>query len=146
MDTVLRVVLFYMVVLFTLRMTTRKTMRSSTPLDLVVIFLVGGMATQAVLAGDQSITGVMLAIATVAAMHMLISAAKARWAVIGFVSDGSPVVIYSHGDWARSEMRKLRVQEQDVYAEMRQNGYKSLDEIEAAVIEHNGAVTILPKA
>jgi uncharacterized membrane protein YcaP (DUF421 family) len=97
MDIILRVALLYLVVLFTLRMTTRKTMRTSTPLDMVVIFLVGGTATQAVLTGDQSITGVMLAIATIAAMHMLISAAKLCWPVIGFISDGSPVVIYSNG-------------------------------------------------
>jgi uncharacterized membrane protein YcaP (DUF421 family) len=145
MDVILRVALLYLVVLFTLRMTTRKTMRTSTPLDMVVIFLVGGMATQAVLQGDQSITGVILAIATVAAMHMLISAAKLRWAVVGFISDGSPVVIYADGKWARSDMRKLSVQEQDVYAEMRQNGHRSLDEVKMAVIEHNGALTIIAK-
>jgi uncharacterized membrane protein YcaP (DUF421 family) len=120
-------------------------MRTSTPLDMVVIFLLGGMATQAVLTGDQSITGALLAISTVAAMHMLISAAKLRWPVIGSTSDSSPVVIFANGKWARADMRKLRVQEQDVYAEMRQNGHKSIDEIETAVIEHNGALTILPK-
>lgn len=145
MDVILRTALLYIVVLLTLRMTTRKTMRSSTPLDMVVIFLVGGMATQAALAGDQSITGILLAIMTVAGMHMLISAAKARWPVVGFISDGSPVVIFADGQWARAEMRRLRVQEQDVYAEMRQNGHKSIDEVETAVIEHNGALTILPK-
>lgn len=146
MDIIHRVALLYLVVLFTLRMTTRKTMRSSTPLDMVVIFLVGGMATQAILTGDQSITGVVLAIATVAAMHMLISAAKLRWPVMGFISDGSPVVIYSDGRWAREDMRKLRVQEQDVFAEMRQNGHESIDEVATAVIEHNGALTILAKS
>jgi uncharacterized membrane protein YcaP (DUF421 family) len=145
MDIILRVALLYLITLFTLRMTTRKTMRTSTPLDMVVIFLVGGMATQAVLTGDQSITGVVFAIATVAAMHMLISAAKLRWPVVGFISDGSPVVIYADGRWAREDMKKLRVQQQDVFAEMRQNGHKSIDEVETAVIEHSGALTILAK-
>jgi uncharacterized membrane protein YcaP (DUF421 family) len=145
MDVILRVAFLYLVVLMTLRMTTRKTMRTSTPLDMVVIFLVGGMAVQAVLQGDQSITGVLLAIGTVSAMHMLISAAKLRWPVVGAISDGHPVVIYANGRWARAEMHRLRVQEQDVYAEMRQNGHKSIDEIETAVIEHNGALTILAK-
>lgn len=145
MDIIIRVALFYFVVLFTLRLTTRKTMRTTTPLDMVVIFLVGGMATQAVLTGDQSITGVILAISTVAAMHMLISAAKMRWPLIGRISDGAPVVIYANGLWAHSDMAKLRVQKQDVYAELRQNGHKSIDEVEAAVIEHNGALTILPR-
>lgn len=145
MDIVLRVAVLYLVVLFTLRMTTRKTMRSSTPLDFVVIFLIGGVATTSILSGDQSVTGAVLAIATVSAMHMIISAAKPRWPVIGMISDGSPVVIYSNGQWAGEEMRKLRVQKQDVFAEMRQNGHKSIDEVETAVIEHNGALTILAK-
>jgi uncharacterized membrane protein YcaP (DUF421 family) len=42
-------------------------------------------------------------------------------------------------------MKRLRVQEQDVYAEMRQNGYKTIEEVETATIEHNGALTILAK-
>ena len=145
MDIVLRVAVLYLVVLFTLRMTTRKTMRSSTPLDLVVIFLIGGMATTSILSGDQSVTAAILAIATVAAMHMIISAAKLRWPVIGMISDGSPVVIYANGQWATEEMRKLRVQKQDVFAEMRQNGHRSIKEVETAVIEHNGALTIIAK-
>ena len=145
MEIVLRVALMYLVVLFTLRMTTRKVMRTSTPLDMVVIFLVGGMAVQAALAGDQSITGVVLGISTVAAMHMLISFGKLHWPMVGMISEGTPVIIYSNGAWARDKMKRLRVQEQDVYAEMRQHGHKTIDEVETAVIEHNGGLTILPK-
>jgi uncharacterized membrane protein YcaP (DUF421 family) len=61
------------VVLFTLRMTTRKIIRTSTPLDMVVIFLVGGMAVQAGLGGDQSLTGVMLGISTVAGIALALA-------------------------------------------------------------------------
>ena len=61
------------------------------------------------------------------------------------ISNGSPVVIYSNGQRADDEMRKLRVQKQDVFAEMRQNGHRLIDEVETAVIEHNGALTIIAK-
>ena len=145
MDLILRVVLVYVVVLLTLRLTTRKIMRSSTPLDMVVIFLVGGIAVQASLAGDQSITGSFLGIGTVAAVHMLITLAKANWAIVGRVSDGTPVVLFSQGQWAENEMRNLGLQKQDVFAEMRQNGHKSIDEVESAVLEHNGAITLLAR-
>lgn len=145
MDLILRVVLVYVVVLLTLRLTTRKIMRSSTPLDMVVIFLVGGIAVQASLAGDQSITGSFLGIGTVAAVHMLITLAEANWAIVGRVSDGTPVVLFSQGQWAENEMRNLGLQKQDVFAEMRQNGHKSIDEVESAVLEHNGAITLLAR-
>ena len=103
------------------------------------------MAVQAGRAGDQSITGVMLGISTVAGMHLIISFGKLRWPLVGMISDGTPVVLYSNGRWARGEMKRLRVQEQDVYAEMRQNGHGRIEEVETATIEHNGALTILAK-
>ena len=145
MDIILRVGVMYLVVLFTLRMTTRKIVRTSTPIDMVVIFFVGGMAIQASLAGDQSVTGAMLGISAVAAMHTMISFAKLRWPIVGMISEGTPVVLYSNGKWATADMSRMRVQKQDVFAEMRQNGHKSIDEIETATIEHNGALTILAK-
>jgi uncharacterized membrane protein YcaP (DUF421 family) len=57
----------------------------------------------------------------------------------------SPVVIYADEKWAWSDVRKLSVQEHDVYAEMRQNGHRSLDEVKMAVIEHNSDLTIIAK-
>lgn len=78
-------------------------------------------------------------------MHMLISSAKLRWSTVGMISDGTPVVIFSNGEWAREDMKRLGVQEQDVYAEMRQNGHKTIDEVETATMEHNGALTILAR-
>jgi uncharacterized membrane protein YcaP (DUF421 family) len=145
MDVVVRAALMYLVVLFTLRMTTRRIMRTSAPIDMALIFLIGGAAIQAALGGDQSITGVLLGIGTVAATHMVISAAKIRWAIVGRISDGTPVVLYADGRWLHEDMKRLRIQIQDVMAEVRQNGHKSLDEIETAVAEHNGAITILAK-
>jgi uncharacterized membrane protein YcaP (DUF421 family) len=81
-----------------------------------------------------------------AGMHLIIAFGKLHWPLVGMISDGTPVVLYSNGRWARGEMKRLRVQEQDVYAEMRQNGYKTIEEVETATIEHNGALTILQKS
>jgi uncharacterized membrane protein YcaP (DUF421 family) len=63
--------------------------------------------------------------------------------VLGRITKGAPVVVYTQGKWDQYEMQMLRVQQADVLAEMRQQGIKRLDEVEAAVIEHNGGITIV---
>lgn len=146
MDTILRAALMYLVVLIILRVTTRRIMRSATPLDLSVIFLFGGMAVQPILGEDRSITGALLAIGTVAVLHTGISSLKLRWPTLARITDGTPVIIYTKGSWDLEQMRKMRVQEQDVLAEARLSGLRSLDEAESVIVEHNGGITIMRKA
>jgi hypothetical protein len=40
-------------------------------------------------------------------------------------SNGSPIMIYSNGAWVPRRIGRLRLQERDVFAEMRQTGTKS---------------------
>ncbi|MFE1599667.1 DUF421 domain-containing protein [Methylobacterium sp. ID0610] len=145
MSTVLTAALMYGLVLVLLRVTTRRIMRSATPLDMAVVFLFGGLAVQPILGQDRSVTGALLAICTVAGMHLAVSRLKLWWPAVGMVAEGTPVVIYANGIWDRKQMRRLRVDERDVVAEMRQNGIRHLSEVQSAIIEHTGGITIVRK-
>jgi|UPI0006B064ED uncharacterized membrane protein YcaP (DUF421 family) len=145
MGIVLRTALMYLVVLILLRITTRRIMRSATPLDMVVIFFFGGVATPPILGDDRSITGALLAACTLAGLHTLLSHAKRVWPVVGMITEGNPVVIYANGDWDRLAMRRMRVDPRDVMAEMRQQGIGQLADVQSAIVEHSGAITVVPK-
>jgi uncharacterized membrane protein YcaP (DUF421 family) len=143
MDIVLRAALIYVFVLIMLRITTRKIMRSATPLEMCVIFLFGGFAVAPVLGGDRSVTGAVIAVSTIAFLHITISTLELFWPALGRITKGTPVIIYADGKWDTPEMQMLRVQRNDAMAEMRQQGIKSLDEVEAVIVEHNGGITIV---
>ncbi|HEV7445550.1 MAG TPA: YetF domain-containing protein [Steroidobacteraceae bacterium] len=145
MDIVLRAALMYLVVLILLRLTTQRIMRSATPLDMVVIFFFGGMAVPPILGDDRSITGAVLALCTIAGLHTLLSHLKRIWPTVGMVAEGNPVVIYSNGTLDDAKMRRRRIDPRDVMAEMRQHGITSLEDVQSAIIEHTGAITLVPK-
>jgi uncharacterized membrane protein YcaP (DUF421 family) len=42
-------------------------------------------------------------------------------------------------------MHRMRLQEQNVMSVARQNGIKHLDEIEVAIVERNGAISIFKR-
>ena len=145
MDIVLRTILLYVFVLLLLRVTTRRILRSATALDLVVVFLLGGFAVPSLLAGDMSLTAAVLGMSTVVGMHFTLSRLRRRFPLIGMLTEGTSVRVYAPGGFDENQMLRSRITMQDVIAEMRQQGSLALDDVEAIIIEHNGAITILSK-
>jgi uncharacterized membrane protein YcaP (DUF421 family) len=82
---------------------------------------------------------------TIAGFHTALSHLKRVWPVVGMVTEGNPVVIYANGTWDDEKMRRRRVDARDVMAEMRQQGITNLEDVQSAIIEHTGAITVVPK-
>jgi uncharacterized membrane protein YcaP (DUF421 family) len=70
-------------------------------------------------------------------LHRAVSYARNRWRRIGLLADGIPLVIYKTGDW--------QIAPEDVLAAAPSKGFRSLDEIDYAILERNGQISILSK-
>jgi uncharacterized membrane protein YcaP (DUF421 family) len=145
MDTVIRAVIVYFALLFVLRVTSRRVLRSATPMDLVLIFVFGGVGVQAILGEDRSIATMLVTLATFSLNHVGISALKRRWPSIGLYMEGAPTVVFRDGIWDERTLRALHMAQRDIVTEVRQGGRRSMDEIEMVIAEHNGGISILPK-
>ncbi len=60
--------------------------------------------------------------------------------------NGAPTLIMNNGKLYRENMKKAKLDLSEFMVMCRQAGYFDLSEIEAAVFEHNGQISILPKA
>ena len=145
MEIVLRTVGLYLFILIVMRVTTRRILRSATALDLVVIFLFGGFAVPSLLSSDMSLTGAILGMSTVAGLHFGLSRLRTRFPLVGMITEGTSVRIYAPGGFDENQMLRSRITMQDVTAEMRQQGSRTLDDIESIIVEHNGSISLLPK-
>jgi uncharacterized membrane protein YcaP (DUF421 family) len=145
MDAIIRSAIVYFILLFMIRLTTRRVLRSATPMDLVLVFVFGGLGVQAILGEDRSITTMLLSLGTFSLLHVGISAAKYRWPKIGLYMEGSPSVVYRDGQWDDQALRALHMAKRDIITEMRQGGKRSMDEVEMIVAEHNGGISVITK-
>lgn len=143
MSIVLRAATGYLLLLFAVRLIGRRTASMMAPFDLVLLFLFGGITITAVVGDDHSLAGAVSAICTIGLMHILVSWAKTRWATVGRIVDGTPVVVYERGHWHDDRMRALRLNEQDVMAAARQRGLQRLEQVRYAVAERDGKVSIV---
>jgi uncharacterized membrane protein YcaP (DUF421 family) len=143
MNIVLRVAAGYFILLFAVRLIGRRTASMMAPFDLVLLFLFGGITIGAVVGEDHSMVGAVSAVFTIGLMHILVSSAKRRFQLVSRIIDGTPIIVFEHGQWNDERMRALRRTEQDVMAAARQRGIERLEQVRYAIAERDGKIAII---
>ena len=139
MDSVVRGVAVYVVLLIATRLSGRRTMAQMTPFDFVLLLIIAETTQQALLGDDFSITNAAILIVTLFATDVLLAWVKARSDRAASSLDGNPTVLISRGRIDQEAMRRARVGVGDLLEAARaQHGLKTLDDIaiEETAIPH----------
>lgn len=145
MATVIHAIFGYLFLLFIVRVLSRRPGGQLTLFEFVIVFLIGGVIILATVGSDRSITNCGTAILTVGFMHWLVSRIKGKFPRFGAAVDGTPLVLLKNGEWQLETMSGMRIDREDVMAAARGKGLHSIHEVQYAILERNGAISILSK-
>jgi uncharacterized membrane protein YcaP (DUF421 family) len=143
MNTILRAIAGYFFLLLTVRVLSRRPGAQMTPFEFVLIFLIGGVVILATVGDDRSEVNSICAVMTVGLLHRLIARCKQRFPRFGLLVDGTPLVLMKNDQWQKGVMDRMRIQDTDVMAAARTKGAKSLRDINYAILERNGGISII---
>jgi uncharacterized membrane protein YcaP (DUF421 family) len=145
MDIVLRAIFLYAFVVFVMRVIGRRELSSMTPFDLVLLIILGDAIQQGLTQDDYSVTGAVLAIATIATLQVATSYVSYRSKRARRLFEGDPIVIVEHGELVDTNVARERMTLDDIAEEARQQQIGSLDEVEWAILEANGSISFIKK-
>jgi uncharacterized membrane protein YcaP (DUF421 family) len=143
MNTIVHSIIGYFYLLLTIRVLSRRPGAQMTMSEFVIVFLMGGIIILATMGEDRSLTNSVSAVLTVALLHRTVAYSKLRWPRLGVIIDGTPLLVLKDGQWQTDIMRRVRIHDDDVMAAARAKGLKTLDQIKYAVLERNGAISII---
>ena len=143
MYTIAHAFVGYFFLAFVVRLLTRRPGAQMTPFEFVLVFLMGGVIILTTVGNDRSETNSICAVLTVGLLHRLVSWLKSRYPRFGAIMDGTPLVLIEQGRWRKETMHKMRLADVDVMAAARTKGVKTLDGIRYAILERNGAISII---
>jgi uncharacterized membrane protein YcaP (DUF421 family) len=83
-------------------------------------------------------------IITVACLHFLTAAVKQRLRTFGLLVDGTPIVLLKNRQWQDESVMGMRIADDDVMAAARDTSLLTLDQIQHAVLERNGEISVIP--
>ncbi|MGI4755583.1 MAG: DUF421 domain-containing protein [Janthinobacterium lividum] len=145
MYTILHAIFGYLFLSLMVRVLTRRPGGQMTQLEFVLVFLMGGVIILSTVGMDHSVTNCTCAALTVGCMHRFMSSMKLRFPRFGAILDGTPLVLVRKGEWKQDIMDGMRLAPEDVMGAARTKGIGSFDEIDYAILERNGGISVIEK-
>lgn len=142
---VLRGVVIYLMVIVLMRVSGKRAMGQFTPFDLVLLILIGNAVQNGINGGDNSLTGALIMAGTLMALNYAVAFATSRNRAVEMLVEGVPVVVARDGKLFKDVLRRELVSRDDFEEALRNNGVRHLDEVEVALLETNGRISVVAK-
>ena len=146
MDIVFRAFVVFFLLYVLMRVIGRREMSSLEPFDLILLVVLGDLVQQGVTQDDYSVTGILLAIGTIALLQLGVSFANFRFPRLRPLLDGEPIIIVQDGQPIRHNMERERVTMDDIAAAARQQNIAHIADVKWAVLETNGQMSFIKKS
>jgi uncharacterized membrane protein YcaP (DUF421 family) len=142
---VLRGLVVYVALLLGIRLFGRRELGQMTPFDLVVILLIANALQNAMLGPDSSVTGGLIVAATLLIANRLVATSAYRLPWLRRIAEGGPILLINNGGVLTSRLRREGIELADLEQAAREHGVKDLTEVDTAVLEVDGTVSIIPR-
>ena len=142
---VLRAVAMYVLVMVLVRVSGKRALGQSTPFDLVLLILIGNAVQNGINGGDDSLTGAAIMATTLIALNYGIAFVTSRNRKVEKFVEGVPVVLARNGKLFDHVLRRELVSREDFREALRMNGVEDVSEVELALLETNGSISVVKK-
>jgi uncharacterized membrane protein YcaP (DUF421 family) len=146
MDIVFRAAVAFLFILLVTRIVGRRELNTLEPFDLILLVTIGDLVQQGVTQNDFSVTGLALAVGTIAVLTVLFSYLPWRFQVLRPVLEGQPVILIEDGNVIDKNLRRHRLTQEEIAAEARFQQIDSFDKVRWAVLETSGKISFITKS
>lgn len=140
----IRTIILYGFVLLIIRIMGKSELAELEPFQLVVTLLIAELAALPMEDTGVSLMNGIMALTTLLVIQVLISYIALKSKRVRTFLCGKPSVIINKGKINEKEMKKLRMNLNDLLEQVRAKNYSSLEEIDYAILETNGDLSIIP--
>lgn len=141
MEIVIRAAVMFVFLWAVTRAVGRSTLGELSTFELLMYVTMGDLVQQSVTQQDYSVTSGVLTISVFALLTVALSWLQWRFPRTRAMIRGKPLVIVRNGELLPVPARQQRFTQSDLLATARQQGIRSLSDVELAVLEADGKVS-----
>ncbi len=141
----IRAVILYLLLIFSVRLMGKRQIGELQPSELAITILISNIATLPVEdTGMPLLTGI-IPIITLACLDVIMSWLGIKSRVIRRATCGTPVIIIKDGKLDQKQMKAIRFTVDDLIASLRGQGIFDISEVQFAVVETTGNLSVYQK-
>ncbi len=143
--TAIRTVIIYIFIIVALRVTGKRQIGELQPIELVLTLLISDLAVVPMQESGIPLVSGLVPIAVLVCLELILSTIMMKSNKLSQWISGNPVVIISKGIPQQQAMRQLRLGVDDLTEALRQQGIFDIGQVECAVAETSGKISVFKK-
>lgn len=145
MTVFIRTVILYICVVAAMRIMGKRQLGELQPSEFVIALMISELASIPISESDVPLLHGIIPILALVLLELVFSVLVIKSELMRRIITGTPVQIIKGGKLLMKRLRGLRICIDDVMEQLRLAGYSSISEIDSAIIETNGQLSIVPK-
>ncbi len=144
--TAIRTLIIYAVLIIAMRIMGRRQLGELQPIELVVTLLISDMASVPMGESGIPLFSGLIPILVLVAAEILLSTWMLKSPRFASLVSGRPMIVIRNGIPDERILKTLRLSVEDLSESLRQQGYFDFRDVQLAIAETGGSVTVFPTA
>lgn len=145
LTTIIRTVILYLAAVFSVRLMGKRQIGELQPTELVVTILLSEIAAIPIQDNDIPLINSIVPLMLLVGFEILSSVIGIKSVRFRKINDGNPFIIIKDGVIDQKKLNALRLTVDDLLSALRQKDVFDISDVEYAVMETNGSVSLLLK-
>lgn len=143
---IIRVVLLYIVVVFSLRVMGKRQIGELQPSEFAITLIIAELATIPMQDAKTPLINGIIPIIILFSLEVFMSYILLKSRKIRSIFTGTPLILINKGKIQQYNMKRARINIDDLMEELRLKDYPDIAQIQYAIMETNGELSIIPKS
>jgi uncharacterized membrane protein YcaP (DUF421 family) len=145
-EFVLRGIIIYVFLIVLLRLTGKRQVGQLAPFDLVLLLVLSNAVQNAMNGGDNSVIGGMISAVTLVGLNWIVGLLTYRSKKLEALVEGRPEVLIHNGKLFEQALKRAKLTQHEVMCALREAGCATIEEVQAALLENDGSISVVPKS
>jgi Predicted membrane protein len=136
-------VVIYLFIIVFIRLFGKKELAQLSIFDLVFILLISNAVQNAMVGSDSSLTGGLVAAASLFVLNYVLKNLMYRFPKLGFIVQGHPIMLIYNGELNQQNLAKAKITNEELMEAIREHGVSTIADVDLAILEVDGNISIL---
>jgi len=141
-----RTIFIYVFLIAIMRLMGKRQLGELEVTDLVITLLLSEISTIPITDKNTPLLYAIIPVATLASLEVIASGLSLKYPALKKLISPKPTILIHNGRADRHQMQRVRISLDELMCELRQNNVSDIDQVQYAILESNGKISIITKA
>jgi uncharacterized membrane protein YcaP (DUF421 family) len=144
-EVVLRTAVVYLFLVVVLRISGKREVGQMSILELIVVLLISDAVQNSMVGDNTTVWAGPIAVLTLLGLDYGLNYVMRRSRGVRKAIEGEPRLLVRDGRLLRKALREEKLDAEEVQAAVRAHGLARIDEVQEAILETDGSISVIPK-